>query len=355
MWRFTVGGSFPAPMPALPQTVLDTTAADPASADSVVVNADPGIIIAKVSEMIDGFLRMLPNIVLAIVVFVIFVFIAKVVRSGIKKATAGRKGANVALVLARLAGIVILFVGLLIAVGIVFPSVGGAQLIQLLGVGSVAIGFAFRDIAQNFLAGILILLRQPFRSGDQIVYKDFEGTVENIETRATMVKTYDGTRVIIPNGEIYTNAVRVNTAYEKRRSEYVVGIGYGDDIRRAQQIMLETVKGVEGVLESPAPEALTVNLGESTIDVKLRWWTEPARLNVVTISSEVLTSVKLALDDAGIDMAFPTQVVLFHDQTEATDGDRTKQREGWPAGQNPPRPGNVAHALRNGQGGGATA
>ena len=319
--------------------------------EATVVSADPGLILAKVDDMIDGFLRMLPNIALAIVVFVVFLFLARLVRSGFRKASHGRHGANVALVLGRLVQIAVLFAGLLVSVGIVFPSVGGAELISLLGIGSVAIGFAFRDIAQNFLAGILILLRQPFRVGDQIVYKDFEGTVENIETRATYVKTYDGTRVIIPNGEIYTNAVRVNTAFDKRRSEYVVGIGYGDDLLRAQQILLETTRGVEGVLEEPAPEALTVNLGESTIDIKVRWWTKPDRLSVVTVSSSVLTAIKLALDEAGIDMAFPTQVVLFHDQTEATDGDRTRQREGWPAGKNPPKPGNLARALaqRNGQ------
>ncbi len=331
------------------QDLPDTTA----TPDTLAVNADPGIVLDKVNALIDGFFRIVPNLVLAVVVFVVFLLLARLIRGGVRKASHGRRGENVALVLGRLAGVGVLFVGLLVAVGIVFPTVNGATLLQLLGVGSVAIGFAFRDIMQNFLAGLLILLRQPFRVGDQIVYQDFEGTVETIETRATMVKTYDGTRVIIPNGEIYTNAVRVNTAYDKRRSEYVVGIGYGDDLRAAHQIMLDTVRGVEGVLADPAPEALTVNLGESTIDVKLRWWTKPARLDVVTISSEVLTSVKLALDKAGIDMAFPTQVVLFHDQTEATDGDRTRQREGWPAGDDPPEPGGVARVLarRNGHDG----
>lgn len=338
-------------MPLL-QDLPDTTARP----DSFAVNVttDPGIVLEKLHTLLDGFLRVLPNLVLSVVVFVGFVLVARLIRSGVRKAAHGRRGENVATVLARLVQIVVLFIGLIISVGILFPSVGGDDLLQLLGIGSVAIGFAFRDIAQNFLAGILILWRQPFRVGDQIVYKDFEGTVETIETRATYIKTYDGTRVIIPNGEIYTNAVRVNTAFATRRSEYVVGIGYSDDLRAAMQLMRETVAGVEGVLEDPAPEALTVALGDFTIDVKMRWWTAPGRLDIVTISGEVLTSLKLALDDAGIDMAFPTQVVLFHDQTESTDGDRTRQREGWPAGSNPPRPGNVARALAQRNGDAAT-
>ena len=135
---------------------------------------------------------------------------------------------------------------------IVVPSIGGAELMQLLGVGGVAIGFAFRDILQNFVAGILILLNQPFRIGDQIVFKEFEGTMENIETRATIVKTYDGVRVIIPNGELFTNAMRVNTAYGARRNQYDLGIGYGDDLEAARDAFLEAVRRVPGC-GSPRP------------------------------------------------------------------------------------------------------
>jgi small conductance mechanosensitive channel len=117
------------------------------------------------------------------------------------------------------------------------------DLIQLLGISGVAIGFAFRDILQNFLAGILILLTEPFQIDDQIVFKGFEGTVENIETRATTIRTYDGRRIVIPNSELFTNSVTVNTAFDNRRLEYDVGIGYGDDIRaNASKLLLITTK-----------------------------------------------------------------------------------------------------------------
>jgi uncharacterized membrane protein len=108
----------------------------------------------------------------------------------------------------------------------------------------VAIGFAFRDILQNFLAGILLLLTEPFRIDDQIIVKEFEGTVEDIQTRATMIRTYDGRRIVIPNAELFTESVIVNTAFEKRRLEYDVGIGYGDDIERAKALILEAIAGV---------------------------------------------------------------------------------------------------------------
>jgi small-conductance mechanosensitive channel len=218
-------------------------------------------------------------------------------------------------------------------------------LLSVLGIGGVAIGFAFRDILQNFLAGLLILMRQPFEIGDQIVFGDYEGTVERIETRATIIKTYDGRKVVIPNGEIYTNSVMVNTAYDARRSQYDIGIGYGDDIREATRVMMEAMGRVEGVLPDPAPDVLTVELAGSSVNLRARWWTKPERAAVVQVGREVITAIKEHLDAAGIDMPYPTQVVLFHDQTEDTDGDRTAQREGWPAGKNPPKSRTLAQAL----------
>ena len=112
---------------------------------------------------------------------------------------------------------------------------------------------------------------RPFRISDQIKYKGFEGTVEDIQTRATIIKTYDGRRVIIPNAELFTNAVTVNTAYDKRRLQYNVGIGYGDDIARARELMLEAMREVDGVLSYPEPEALVMDLAESSVNIRARW------------------------------------------------------------------------------------
>ena len=182
------------------------------------IDISPSALYGRIDSLIDGFLRILPNLVIAALVLMGFFFAARFVRKGIRRATDGRRAEHLGVVLGRLAQAALVFVGLMVAASIVVPGIGGAELVQLLGVGGVAIGFAFRDILQNFVAGILILLNQPFRIGDQIVFKDFEGTVENIETRATVVRTYDGTRVLIPNGELFTNAMRINTAYGARRA-----------------------------------------------------------------------------------------------------------------------------------------
>ena len=297
-----------------------------------------------------GFAAALPNLVVAVVIFVAFYIVGHMLRSAVRalNARAGRRQ-NLGLVLGRLAQAGAVLLGLLVALIITFPTFKVGDLIQLLGIGSVAIGFAFRDILQNFLAGILILLTEPFRISDQIAYGDFEGTVEDIHTRATTIRTYDGRRVVIPNAELFTNAVTVNTAFEKRRLEYDVGIGYGDDIESAKRLMLEAMRGVESVLSEPPPDALVVALAESSVTLRARWWvTPPRRADALDLRDKVITAIKQTLYvEHGIDLPYPTQQILFHDQTEESDGDRARQREGWPAGRGSvPPPRNIAGAIR---------
>ncbi len=202
-----------------------------------------------------------------------------------------------------------------------------------LGISGVAIGFAFRDILQNFLAGILILLTEPFQIDDQIVFKNFEGTVESIQTRATTIRTYDGRRIVIPNSELFTNSVKVNTAFENRRLEYDIGIGYGDDIDQAKQLILQAIDSVDSVLKDPVSEALVMDLAESTVNIRARWWIKPPRrADALNSRDKVISAIKKKLVENGIDLPFPTRQILFHDQTEETDGIRSQQREGWPPG-----------------------
>ncbi|PLS21271.1 mechanosensitive ion channel family protein, partial [Neptunicoccus cionae] len=193
------------------------------------VDTNPGLIFDKIDAWLDGLFKLLPNIAVAIVVLVIFWLIAKGVSSLVRRYASKRDRPSLADVGGSLVKWAIVIIGVMLAVTIVAPTISPGDLIAGLGVSSVAIGFAFKDILQNMLAGILILLRQPFEIGDQIVSGGHEGTVERIETRATLIKTYDGRRVVIPNADIYTDSVVVNTAFETRRSEYDIGIGCNDD------------------------------------------------------------------------------------------------------------------------------
>lgn len=302
------------------------------------VDANPGLIFDKLDAWLDGLFRLLPNIAVAIVVFVLFYLIALGLGGLVRRFARKRDRPSLGDVGGSLLRWTVTIIGLMLAVTIVAPSLTPGDLIAGLGVSSVAIGFAFKDILQNMLAGILILLRQPFEVGDQIVSGGHEGTVERIETRATLIKTYDGRRVVIPNAEIYTASVIVNTAFETRRSEYDIGIGCNDDWNEARKLMVSAASGVEGALDDPMPETIPVELGDSANVVRLRWWTKSDRASQIHTFGAVLQAVYIALDEAGIDMPYPTQVHLFHDQTEETDGDRAKQREGWPATGDDPKP-----------------
>ncbi len=337
------------------QTTSETSGATDAATNSAANEAATSDVAASAAEqipsfseglsqtwstlggMVAGFFALLPKLLIAIVVFGIFYLIGVAVAKFVAKATRDRTSANLEVVLGRLAKWTILLFGFMVAVAVVAPSVDFASLLGTLGIGGVAIGFAFKDLLQNFMAGLLILIRQPFEEGDQVVFEDKEGTVEQIDTRSTVLRTYDNRKIIIPNGHVYTNPMVVITAHDHRRSQYDVGIGYGDDIGEACKQVLQALKNTEGVLTEKEPEVLIWELAGSTVNLRARWWTDPRRSDVVHVRSEVIQNIKAALDDAGIDMPYPTNVVLFHNQTEATDGDRTEQREGWPAGDNPPQ------------------
>ena len=295
------------------------------------VDLDFGVAFERIDAWLDGFIRLLPNIVVAIVLMAVFYGLGLLARRLIMRQSGHRDRKNLGEVLGGFVKWALVLLGFLLGATIVIPSLKPGDLIAGLGVSSVAIGFAFKDILQNWLAGLLILLRQPFSIHDQIAVNGHEGTVERIETRATIIKTYDGQRIVVPNSDIYTNAVLVRTAHEKRRSQYDVGIGYGDGIDEACEVIRAALASVEGVQSDPPPEALPWDLAASWVTIRARWWTDSRRADVVHVHAGVIKAIKLALNQARIDLPYQTQVLLLHDQTEAGDGDRAAQREGWPA------------------------
>ncbi len=283
----------------------------------------------------------LPGLLLGLLVFGLGQLVVRGVRAAVTRAASLREAsAGSATVLGRIAGGVVTLIVFLVAAAVAFPSVSASDLFSLLGIGGVAIGFAFRDVLQNLLAGILILLTRPFRLGDQIRHQAQEGTVEDIWVRATVLRTYDNRRVLIPNASLFTDTIEVITAHEKRRLQFALTIGNGDDIAHARDVVVQALRSTPGVLADPAPEALVTGLGTAGVDMAARFWINPPRRSEAMDALDgAIEAVKLALSGAGLDLPYPTTQILFHDQTEETDGDRARQREGWPAaGRTVPRP-----------------
>jgi len=162
------------------------------------------------NHIVQTFIKLLPNLVLAIVVFTVFVILARVCKWLFERVGSNRRmRRNAAILLGKLAQLLVLVAGLLIAIPIISPSFTFGNLITTLGISTVAIGFAFQNILQNFLAGILLLLHEPFQVGDYITVTGFEGEVKAIRGRDTIIETKDATHVVIPNATLFMNPVVV--------------------------------------------------------------------------------------------------------------------------------------------------
>jgi small conductance mechanosensitive channel len=187
-----------------------------------------------------------------------------------------------------------------------------ATLVGTLGLTSVAIGFSLRDVLSNYFSGIVLLTSRPFRLGDQIVIREFEGTVTQIQLRATTLKTYDGRVVSIPNQEVFRAIITNNTACTHRRSSIMVGIDYGADIMRTKQIINDALLRIEGVEPDPKPDILVRELGASTVNIEVRFWVDSRRLPFLEMTSQVAQSIKEELMQAGIEMPTDIYTVRLH-------------------------------------------
>lgn len=293
------------------------------------IDINTGSIIEKLDTWLDGFIRNLPNILVGIAVFIAMIYIARWAGKMVKKLLKNRGRQNFGEILGGFLRWTLTLVGLMLSLTIISPNLSPADLIAGLGVSSVAIGFAFKDILQNWLAGILILMRQPFELGDQIVVNGFEGTVERIETRATIIRKYNGERIVVPNSEIYTNSVNVITANELIRSQYDLGLGYDQPRDKAMKILRDTIENIEGVSNEKPVDILPWDQADSWLTIRLRWWSKSDRPTVVKTFSKVILETQNAMDKAGIDLPFPTQVEIqnAHDLKEAKEIMEKHQKE----------------------------
>ncbi len=262
-----------------------------------------------IDKIIDSFWQRVPYICIAIAVFIIFWLLTKLFKFFVNKTLSNRSYAkqNLVLVLHRVGGTFILFFGFLIALVIAIPGFTPSQLIGALGIGSVAIGFAFKDIFQNLLSGILILLGEPFRIGDAIIVNGLEGVVEDIQIRATFLRSYDGRRIVIPNATVYTSPVTVNTAYQQRRCEFIVGIGYDDDEQRAKQIVLDILNNDRNVLSQPPFSVNVTALADFSVNLTVRWWINTTETDILSSTSSIQAQVKQAFNAQEINIPYPIQ------------------------------------------------
>lgn len=263
-------------------------------------------------KILNDLIEKIPDMISAVVLLLVFAGVAFVIRRIFRGALRRvHMDPTVAILVTRLAYYLVLAIGVIEALSQLnmnFATLG-------IGVGAFgfAVGFALRDILSNFLSGILILWTRHFTAGDQIRIKEYEGTVESIEMRGTILRTYDGRRVTIPNSEVYTNAVINNTVYAFRRSNVFVGVSYDADLAEVEKLILTALKDVPDVAQSPAPDVLVKELGGYSIQLEVRVWTPAEQIEVLTVNSAATRAIKEALQTAGVQMPLPTQSIILHD------------------------------------------
>ena len=204
--------------------------------------------------------------------------------------------------------------GLFIAAIVIFPGMTFATLVAGLGIGAVAIGFAFQDIFENFLAGVLIMLREKMRIGDVIECEGISGKVEHITLRETHVRKLSGELTIVPNSILFKNPVEILTDVEKRRHEVVIGVSYDTNLDKAAEVIRTAVERVDAVNVDKGIDVFAQEFNSSSVDFKVRWWAGSKPRDGHESRDNVMKAIKSALDSAGIEIPFPYVTHTFKEK-----------------------------------------
>ncbi|MGB7374560.1 mechanosensitive ion channel family protein [Pontixanthobacter sp.] len=272
-------------------------------------------------DMGDGMIRALPNLAIAFIVLLITWILAKF---AIKFADrlAGKTAMRPSLrnLIDTLVKLGIWLFGLMAALTIIMPGLTPASLIAGLGIGAVAIGFAFQDIFENFLAGVLIMLREKMRIGDVIECDGITGKVEHITLRETYVRKLSGEVTLVPNSMLFKNPVEILTDDEQRRHETIAGVSYDTDLDEAAAVIRQAVESVDAVILDKGVDVFACEFNSSSVDFKVRWWAGSKPRDGHESRDAVIRAIKRALDDAGIEIPFPYVTHTFKEAVPLATG-----------------------------------
>jgi small conductance mechanosensitive channel len=269
-------------------------------------------LVDKLQGWVEAAILLLPNFVAACIITLIAAFAARLVRRGVRTVLARTSSyEQVNNLLASIAYVVVLAVGIFLALGVLELDKAVTSLLAGAGIIGLALGFAFQDIASNFIAGILLSIRRPFVEGNIIETGDHVGTVVEINLRSTRVRTFQGQIVIIPNAQVFQNPVK-NYSTGHRRVDVACGVSYGDDLIKARSLALDAVKALPMVDHERPIELFYSEFGDSSINFTLRFWTDFSKQpDFLNAESEAIIAIKQAFDDGGITIPFPIRTLDF--------------------------------------------
>jgi len=256
--------------------------------------------------MMDGFAQSIPVIIVAIIVLLLTGLLAGF---AVKKRIALPEKVDLRPSLRNLVetlvNLAIWLFGVMLAAIIVFPDLTPGSLFAGLGIGAVAIGFAFQDIFESFLAGVLIMLREKMRIGDTIECEGIIGKVEHITLRETHIRALSGELTVVPNSILFKNPVEILTDQDRRRFDVVVGVAYDSNLDQAAELIRKSVESVDGIILDKGIDVFAQEFNSSSVDFKVRWWTGSTNRDGHESFEKVIRAIKQGLDNAGIEIPFP--------------------------------------------------
>lgn len=271
--------------------------------------------VAKVTEWIEALVQNIPEIISAIIIVVVFSVLARVVRDVVRRLMdRATDHGPVKSLMGKAAYIAVWALGLFLALGVLELDQAVTSLLAGLGILGLALGFAFQDIAQNFIAGILMTIRRPFTDGDLLETNGFFGRVEDIDLRATQIRTPQGQLVRIPNGSVYGNPLTNYTDSPTRRMDLACGVSYGDDLEKARSVALDAMKDIDHRDRSREPEFFFEEFGGSSINFVTRVWLDDSEQSTfLAARSDAVMRLKKAFDENDIGIPFPIMTLDFSD------------------------------------------
>ena len=207
--------------------------------------------------------------------------------------------------LRQAARVAVFLIGVLIALEILDATALVSAVLGTAGVVGLAVGFAFRDLVENYISSILLSIRHPFAPNDHVTIDGLEGKVVRLTSRATILMTLDGNHLRIPNSQVFKGVLLNYSRNPRRRFDFGVGVGVGEDLNAARQLGIETLQQMAGVLEDPPPHAVIEELGDSNVLIRFYGWVDQREADFSKVRGEAIRQVKTVLEGAGMDLPEP--------------------------------------------------
>lgn len=271
------------------------------------------IVTGKLIGWAEEIIAMLPNVGVALLVMIVFYFIARIASYSSKKIL-NKISDRVAInnLFATFVNLFVLAVGLIIALNLLHLEKTITSLLAGAGILGLAIGFAFQDVSANFIAGILMAFRKPIQIGDIINSQGYTGVVEEIDMRVTIIRTFQGLHVIIPNKDVFQTPVTNYTKTDDRRIDLEVGVSYAEDLESVKEITVNAVKDLPYLLPNKEIGFYYNEFGDSSINFTIMIWVQyPNEPGFLKARSDVIVKIKKAFDENGITIPFPIRTLDF--------------------------------------------